>query len=157
MADSEIGDVALDETDRRIISELVNDGRISMRSVAERAHISRAHAYVRLERLQAAGVIEGFTAQISHERAGLKASAYVALSVRQASWQSLADRLRSLPFVDHVSLLGGDYDVLVLVRAPDNAALRHLVLEELQSLDEVVATRTWLIFDEAKGPGATWV
>lgn len=149
--------VELDETDRRIISELVKDGRASMRRVAEEAHISRAHAYVRLERLQQAGVIEGFTAQISHERAGLTASAYVALSVQQTSWHSLATQLKHLPFVDQFSLLGGDYDVLVLVRAPNNSALGHLVLERLQSLDGVLSTKTWLIFDEANGPGAQWV
>jgi len=47
--------------------------------------------------------------------------------------------------------------VLVLVRAPTNAALRHVVLERLQSLDGVLSTKTWLIFDEANGPGAEWV
>lgn len=42
---------ALDAIDRRIIAELVADSRISMRALAEKAHISRAHAYVRIERL----------------------------------------------------------------------------------------------------------
>ena len=52
--------------------------------------------------------------------------------------------------------MGGDFDALVLVRAPDNSALRHLVLDKLQGLDGILSTRTWLIFDEAVGPGAQW-
>jgi DNA-binding Lrp family transcriptional regulator len=56
-----------------------------------------------------------------------------------------------MEFVDHFSLLGGDFDVLVLIRTPDNESLRQVVLEGLQSLDGVRATRTWLIFDEDRG------
>jgi DNA-binding Lrp family transcriptional regulator len=147
----------LDAIDRHIIQELVADSRISMRMLAEKAHISRAHAYVRIERLQKAGIIDGFTTRIAYERAGFGVSAFISLSIRQDSWKGIATRLRTLPFVEHFSLLGGDIDVLVLVRAPDNTALRNLVLEQLQSLDGVCSTKTWLIFEEANGPGPEWV
>lgn len=103
----------LDAIDRRIIKELVADSRISMRALAEKAHISRAHAYVRIERLQEAGIIEGFTTRISHSKAGLGSSAFIALSIRQDSWRGISTQLRTLPFVEHFSLLGGDFDVLV--------------------------------------------
>jgi len=43
-------------------------------------------------------------------------------------------------------LLGGDFDVLVLVRTPDNETLRHVVLEGLQALDGVIGV-------EVAGPG----
>lgn len=148
---------ALDAIDRRIIAELVADSRVSMRALAEKAHISRAHAYVRIERLEDAGIITGFTTRIAHEKAGLGSSAYVALSIRQHSWRGLAASLKALPFVEHFSLLGGDFDVLVLVRAPDNQELRHTVLEELQGLDGVLSTKTWLIFEEGNGPGPNWL
>src|SRR5665648_1012517 len=45
--------------------------------------------------------------------------------------------LGRLPYVEHVSMLGADFDVLVLVRAPDNAALRDLVLDRIQSIPGV--------------------
>lgn len=157
MATGTDGQVHLDPVDRRLIHELVMDGRVSMRALAEKAHISRAHAYVRVERLRNAGVVEGFTTRINHTNAGLGASAFVALSIQQNSWRGVARVLRTLPFVEHFSLLGGDYDVLVLVRAPDNAGLRAMVLEQLQGLSGVQSTRTWLIFDEDAGPGPTWV
>jgi len=146
----------LDTIDRRMIRELVGDSRISMRALAEKAHISRAHAYVRIERLEGAGIITGFTTRIAHDKAGFGSSAYVALSIRQHSWRGLATALKSLAFVEHFSLLGGDFDVLVLVRVPDNRDLRHTVLEELQGLDGVLSTRTWLIFEEGIGPGPDW-
>ena len=146
----------LDGPDRLILRELVKDARTSFRSLAERVHISRANAYARVERLVADGVITGFSANIAHERAGLGTSAYVSLSIEQNSWREVSARLVRLPYVEHVSMLGADFDVLVLVRAPDNAALRDLVLDRIQAIPGVQTTRTWLVFDELRGPGADW-
>jgi len=146
----------LDGPDRLIIRELIRDARTSIRSLAERVHISRANAYARVDRLVADGVITGFSARIAHERAGLGTSAYVSLSIEQNSWREVSARLVRLPYVEHVSMLGADFDVLVLVRAPDNAALRDLVLDRIQAIPGVQTTRTWLVFDELPGPGADW-
>ena len=146
----------LDAIDRQILSELIRDARVSIRSMAQRVHISRANAYARVDRLVAEEVITGFSACIDHERAGLGTSAYVSLSIAQNSWREVSARLGRLPYVEHVSMLGADFDVLVLVRAPDNAALRDLVLDRIQSIPGVRTTRTWLVFDELQGLGADW-
>jgi len=147
---------ALDAPDRQILSELTRDARTSIRSLAERIHISRASAYARVNRLVADGVITGFSARIAPERAGLGTSAYVSLSIEQNSWGEVSTYLERLPYVEHVWRLGADFDVLVLVRTPDNAALRVLVLDRIQSIPSVRTTRTWLVFDEFAGPGADW-
>ena len=146
----------LDSTDRLILGELVRDARTSIRALAERVHVSRANAYARVDRLVADGVVTGFSANIDPERAGLGTSAYVSLSIEQNSWREVSAGLGRLPFVEHVSMLGADFDVLVLVRAPDNAALRDLVLDRIQAIPGVRTTRTWLVFDELQGPGADW-
>ncbi len=146
----------LDGPDRLILRELIADARTSIRSLAQRVHISRANAYARVDRLVADGVITGFSADIAHERAGLGTSAYVSLSIEQNSWREVSAGLVRLPYVEHVSMLGADFDVLVLVRAPDNAALRDLVLDRIQAIPGVRTTRTWLVFDELRGPGADW-
>jgi DNA-binding Lrp family transcriptional regulator len=147
---------SLDALDHQILGELVRDARTSIRSLAERVHISRASAYARVNRLVAERVITGFSACIAHERAGLGTSAYVSLSIEQNSWGEVSAQLGRLPYVEHVSRLGADFDVLVLVRAPDNAALRVLVLDRIQNIPSVRTTRTWLVFDEFEGPGADW-
>jgi DNA-binding Lrp family transcriptional regulator len=147
---------ALDDADRRILGELVRDARTSIRTLAERIHISRANAYARVDRLLADGVITGFSARIAPERAGLGTSAYVSLSIEQNSWREVSAHLRELPFVEHAAMLGADFDVLVLVRAPDNAALRDVVLGRVQSIAGVLSTRTWLVFEEFDGSLSPW-
>ncbi|MFD0473388.1 Lrp/AsnC family transcriptional regulator [Nonomuraea thailandensis] len=146
----------LDAVDRAIIAELLRDGRMSVRTLAERVHISRANAYARLTRLVDDGVITGFTVELAPHKAGLGTSAYVSVTIEQNSWRAVLAQLREIPFVEHFAMVGGDYDILVLVRTPDNETLRHVVLERVQDVPGVLSTRTWLVFDEARGSGAQW-
>ena len=138
----------LDEVDQQIVAELRRDGRLSMRALAERLHISRANAYARVERLRESGVIRGFRADIDPVASGLGTSAYVTLNVQQADWRQVREALRALPGIAHIGLVGGEFDVILLVRARDNADLRRLVLDEIQGMPGVVNTRTLLVFEE---------
>ncbi|MEU8817261.1 Lrp/AsnC family transcriptional regulator [Actinoplanes sp. NPDC048796] len=142
----------VDDIDRQILAELTQDGRLSMRTLAERLHISRANAYARVERLRSTNVIRGFRADVDPVAAGLGTSAYVTVNLNQAEWRDVADQLRALPGVVHIALVGGEFDVIMLVRAPDNAALGRLVLDEIQGMPGVVNTRTLLVFEEVEKP-----
>jgi DNA-binding Lrp family transcriptional regulator len=138
----------MDDIDSRIIEALRADGRASITAVAEAAHVSRANAYARLSRLLEEGVITGFTAKVDPVRSGRGSSAYVTLRVEQAGWHELRDRLRDIPEVEHFALVGGDFDVILLVRARDNEDLRRLVLETLPGIPSVRDTKTSLIFED---------
>ena len=146
--------VPLDDIDRQILARLLGDGRVSVRALADQVHISRANAYTRIGRLVAEEVITGFTAQLNPQRAGLGTSAYVTLMIDQNAWRNISRELREIPYVEHVTLVTGDFDVLVLVRTPDNSELRRIVLESIQAMPGVRSTRTWLVFDEVRGRGA---
>ncbi|MEH0982957.1 Lrp/AsnC family transcriptional regulator [Micromonospora sp. CPCC 205556] len=146
----------LDEVDRRILGELVRDGRISIRTLAERVHVSRTNAYARVERLLRDGVITGFRAQVAPEPAGLGTSAYISLTIEQNTWREVSAELARVRYIEHVALLSGEHDVLALVRAPDNATLRDVVLNRVQSIAGVLSTRTWLVFEEFDGSRSPW-
>ncbi|PXY22753.1 Lrp/AsnC family transcriptional regulator [Prauserella muralis] len=143
---------ALDDIDQAILRELTRDGRLAIRLLAERLNISRASAYARLERLKERGVLTGFTAVVDPARAGLSTSAYITLTVRQSSWRDLAGHLRRIPEVKHMALVGGEFDVMLLVRAVDNEHLRRVVLDVLPGIPGVLGTRTFLIFDDLVNP-----
>jgi DNA-binding Lrp family transcriptional regulator len=140
---------ALDETDRLIVEQLRADGRLSMRALADRVHISRASAYTRVARLEQEGVITGYAAQIDPVRYGYALSAFVYLDIAQRSWKSVRGQLRAMPEVDYVALVSGEHDILLRVRARDAVSLRDVVLTRLQELPEVRASQTVLIFEEA--------
>jgi DNA-binding Lrp family transcriptional regulator len=145
-----------DEVDRKILDILVRDGRTSIRTLADRVHISRSNAYARVERLLRDGVITGFHARVASEPAGLGTSAYIGLTIQQNTWREVSAQLARVRYLEHAALLGGDHDVLALVRAPDNAALRDVVLSRIQGIPGVLSTRTWLVFDEFDGVDTPW-
>lgn len=138
----------LDEIDRRILAELTKDGRLSVTAVAENVHISRAHAYSRISRLTEAGVLTKFTALVDPIKAGLRASAYVTLKLRQHSWRELREALRAIPEVHHIALVGGNFDVILLVRAVDNVDLRRVIFDQIQSMPGILDTQTFLVFED---------
>ncbi|MFK0289032.1 Lrp/AsnC family transcriptional regulator [Streptomyces sp. NPDC090442] len=138
----------LDTIDRAILRLLRTDGRASIRSVAEQVHVSRANAYARINRLLDDGVIRGFSALVDQERAGQGASAYITLKIVQNSWRTVRRQLTALPGAAHIALVSGDFDVLLLVHTKDNRELRELVLTQIQSIPEVLSTRTLLVFEE---------
>lgn len=138
----------LDDVDRAILAALRRDARASINEVAREAAVSRANAYARIKRMTDAGVIVGYRVQTDPVSEGFHSSAYVALWVDQAQWQEIRARLLAMPEVEHVALVGGEFDVLVLVRALDNRDLRRIVLERIQSLPGVNTTRTFLVFED---------
>ncbi len=138
----------LDDTDRLIVEALRADGRLSMRALASRVHLSRANVYARVARLQRDGVITGYAALVDPVRYGYGLSAYVYLDIAQRSWKAVRRQLLNMPEVDHVALISGEHDILVRVRAHDAASLRDVVLTKLQEMPEIRATQTVLIFEE---------
>jgi len=70
------------------------------------------------------------------------------VSIEQNSWRPVAAALRRVPCVERVALVGAEFDALVTVRCRDNHELRDTVLEQIQAIPGVKATRTWLMFEE---------
>jgi DNA-binding Lrp family transcriptional regulator len=140
----------LDDTDRALVELLRGDGRASVRALADELHISRATAYARLDRLQREGVITGYAARVDPERYGYGISAYVYLKISQHSWKEVRRRVQQIDEVWHAALVSGENDLVLLVRTRDAGSLRDLVLNELQTMPDVVSTQTVLILDEVR-------
>lgn len=141
----------MDAIDREMLDVLLADARTSVRDLATRVGISRASAYARLRRLIDDKVIRGFTIDVDHAAIGLGVSAYVHVRIKQNSWKSFRKKAWALEEAAHVALVAGDFDCVMLVRASDTDHLRDLVLERIQSLPEVLATQTVLVFEEHHG------
>jgi DNA-binding Lrp family transcriptional regulator len=140
---------ALDDTDRRIVGELLEDGRMSVNTLAERTGVSRATAYSRLERLRDNGVITGFRAVVDPAKAGLPIAALILANVEQHAWQEARDELLQLPGLEYLAFTSGGFDLVLLVRVPDVVALRDVVLVRLHGSPHVRSTQTIFVLDEA--------
>lgn len=141
-------ETSVDDVDRQIIETLRDDARISVAALAERVAISRASAYSRIERLEAAGVIRGYTVRVDSRRLGVGVTAVVLISFRQGDWREVQAAIAAMPEVQYAVLTTGAYDALLLVRLADIEALRRFILERVQRRPEVRSSQTVLVLDE---------
>ena len=80
----------LDDIDRRILAELVSDGRMPVNEIARRAGVSRATAYARFDRLVSDGVVTGFRAEVDPAALGYSITAMILVNVDQGEWAQSA-------------------------------------------------------------------
>jgi DNA-binding Lrp family transcriptional regulator len=145
----------LDDVDRRILSELIADGRLPVNELARRAGVSRATAYARFDRLLADGVVTGFRADVDPSVLGYSITALVLVNVDQGDWSSVREQLVHLPGFEYLAVTSGGFDFVVIVRVHDVASLRDVVLHRLHRIRAVRSTQTFFVLDEDRRlPGA---
>src|SRR6266498_3167511 len=67
----------LDETDRKILGELTSEGRVSIAELGRRVNLSSPAAAERVQRLERAGVITGYRAELDPRMLGYQLTAIV--------------------------------------------------------------------------------
>lgn len=142
--------VRLDETDRLILRELIDDARIPNNVLASKAGIAPSTCLGRVRALRDAGIIRGFHASVDLEALGLLVYALISVRVNsQARNKMLAigQRLRALPNVQSVFLLAGDQDFLMHVACGTPKELRDFIAVHLASDPAIANTQTNLVFD----------
>jgi DNA-binding Lrp family transcriptional regulator len=143
--------MALDRTDRAIVSELAVDSRLSIRSLAERVHISRTAAHRRVQNLIETGVLTGFGATVDRKAIGLDVVAIVIVNVGDAPWQDAAAALARIPYVESVLAVSGDIDIVLTVSAPDHQHLSEVIMREIRGIPGVQSTRSHIVLDSRAG------
>jgi DNA-binding Lrp family transcriptional regulator len=143
--------MAIDRTDRAIIAELAADSRLSIRTIAERVHISRTAAHNRVQNLVATGVLTGFGAQVDRKAIGLDVTAIVIVKVGDAPWPQVAATLAELPFVESVLAVSGDIDFVLTVSAPDHEHLSQVIMRQIHGTPGVVSTSSHVVLDARQG------
>src|SRR6056297_3716301 len=103
----------LDDTDRAILRELQRNARTPFSEIARRIDMSSATVHDRVNRMEDAGVIEGYHAKVDPKALDYGISAVVGLQVEQGQEDETLDRLEDIPGVQRVHLTTGSWDVLM--------------------------------------------
>ena len=148
----------LDATDRRIVAELMADGRLTNAALAARVGVAESTCIHRVRGLRESGVITGFHAEVDLARLGLPLQAVV--KVRLGSHNrdlvnSFHAILADIPGALRIFHVGGEDDYLVHVAVGSAQELRDLVLEHINVHPAVRHTETQLVFEEIAGSGVT--
>lgn len=137
--------IDLDDIDLALVALLQEDGRRTMSDMAAGVSLSPTAVKRRVERLERAGVITGYSARVDYKKLGWGVSAFVEL--RFAGTTSPGEMHRSVSRIAEVGAVyttAGDQDVIALVRVRDVDHLRD-VIHRLRAARSIVGTRTHLI------------
>ena len=146
----------IDRIDRRILTVLQEDGRISTVDLAERIGLSPTSTSERVKRLQREGFVSGFRAVLDPRRLGLELLVFVEVSLDKTTpdvFEKFAAAVRRAPEVLECHMVAGGFDYLVKTRVADMSAYRRFLGETLLALTGVKETRTYAVMEEVKSDG----
>lgn len=133
---------AVDETDLQILSMLKENARTPVRHIAEKTFLSPTAIAARIEKLEEAGIIEGYQVRINPQAFGFNIKAFINLEVEPIQKKDFYPYIRSCPNVVECNCVTGDYSMLVEVVFRSTAELDHFI-GELQHFGK---TKTQIVF-----------
>ena len=134
----------MEETDRKIVSLLARNGRMSFTELARQAGLSVSAVHQRVRRLEQDGVIKGYAAMFNPEDVGLPLTAFVSVKpFDDAAPDDLPLRLQDLPAIEACHSVAGEENYILKVRVASPAALEDL-LSQIRTLGRV-STRTTVV------------
>ncbi len=118
----------LDEVSHRILAELQADGRLSLAELGRRVALTPPAVAERLRRLEASGVIEGYTARVSPRALGLDLTAFIRLRLpSNVAARNAAEKLGAFPEILEAHHITGDDCFLLKVVVEDTSALGDFI------------------------------
>lgn len=133
----------VDDKDRRILACLERDARMSYAQIAKKVGMSTSAVHDRVRKLEEAGVIKGYRAEIDLDKISLPISAIVSLALSPASPDNIPALIAEFDLVESCYSVAGDNSYALVVRAPSTRDLEELVDSLRAKLS--VTTRTTIV------------
>lgn len=147
----------LDSRDIAILRILSTEGRIAKTDLAERVGLSATPCWERLRKLEKAGLIEGYRAEIALRRLGPNVTVFVAAELADhtaARFRAFEDAMRRYDEVVACWALGGGFDYLLQIVTRDIDAYQRLIDEMLDARIGLARYFTYIVTKPVKSPSA---
>ena len=145
--------VKLDRIDRRILSDLQANGRITNVELSRRAGISAPPCLRRVRALEEAGYIRGYHADLDAEALGFGVTVFAQVGLSSQAEQDLRAfeaLVRSWPEVRECHMLAGENDFILKIVAKDWDAYQGFLTRELTAAPNVSHVKTSLTIRPSK-------
>ena len=143
----------LDKTNKKILAELQQDGRISNLELASRVNLSAAACLERVRKLQEAGYILGYAARLNPELLDVALLVFIEVVLDRTTpdvFDEFKRAVHKVPEVLECHMVAGGFDYLIKVRVKDMAAYRTFLGKSLLQLKGVRETHTYAVIEEVK-------
>ncbi len=143
----------LDAIDRRILKELMHDGRLTNVNLAQRAGITPPPCLRRVRALEEAGYITGYHAAVDAKRIGFPVTVFVSVALHNqadSDLRAFENACLTWPLVRETYMLSGESDYHLKCVAPDLETFEAFLRNELATTPNVASVKTAIAIGTAK-------
>lgn len=135
----------IDGIDKKILRALMEDARTPILEIARNVGISGAAIHQRLRKLEKSGLISGSKFIINPKVLGYTTMAFVGVYLDKAvSNPEAVKQLKKVPEVLECHYTTGHWSIFIKVLAKDNEHLMHVLNTQIQSINGVSRTETFM-------------
>lgn len=143
----------IDETDRRILAVLQDDGRISLSDLSQKVALSPSPCLRRVRRLERAGIIARYVAVLDQGKVGLPVSVFVSVkleSQRVEALERFEKAIAKWPEVLECYLMTGPRDYLLRIVVADLAAYERFLKQKLTRVAGIASIESSFALQQVK-------
>lgn len=136
-----------DDIDRQIVQLLRENGRRTVRDIADRVGLTVAPVKRRVDRLEQSGVITGYTVHVDTKRIEGALEAIVEMRVvGNVDLETISSVAEDVPEISEIVVLAGDPDAIARVHAASIDDLQR-VINVLRTSGQVTGTKTLMVLN----------
>lgn len=136
----------------KILTLLQEDGRQSVRELAERLGVSATTIGKRLEQLEQEGILRGVTADIDYDKFGYSYMAVTRFKVQGDEFSNVLDLLEQFPQLTDIYEVTGNYDIMAIGHYKDRTDMNRVV-KRLQEHKGVLESNTSMVLNVLREHG----
>ena len=134
----------VDDLDLQLLSELKNDGSISIPLLAKKLNINASVLYSRIKRLLKKKMIKKFTIDIDETQLGFGVKAYVGINRDPKFKEEIHENLLKIDEIDRIIEVTGRFDLMVATLAEDLEQLHSIVVDKIGKINGIQNTETFV-------------
>lgn len=146
----------IDSTDKKILSILQENARITTKELASQLCLSNTPVYERVKKLEKAGFIEKYSARLNAEKIGRNMTSFIMVSLKSHTKQvveAFQKEAMALPEVMEFYYISGNYDALLKVMVADMGEFKVFLEEKLASVEFITQFQSIFVISGDKKDG----
>jgi len=141
--------VKIDEVDIKILKELQEDARKSLKEIAEKVGVAEGTVYNRINKMKRIGLIKKFIPVIDYSMLGYDIIAVIGVTAEGGYLVEIEKEIAKEPNVTAVYDVTGEFDIVVVAKFKGREDLNTFV-KKIASMENVKRTYTMLVLNVVK-------
>ena len=140
----------MDHIDIKILRYLTKDARMNASQISQKVNLSISAVIERMKKMEASGLIKGYTAVIDEKLAGFNVQAMISIRLEHPKYNQEFNRhMCSHERVMECFYITGDFDYIARIGVASTDELTK-VLHDIKQIPGVSLTRTYVVLDNIK-------